>query len=139
MKTSEIVVITLVAVSLGAGGVFAVLLSPPPAPCSGVTGAIRSFTVIADTAGYNGSQYQTGPWPVVTVQRCDHVVFNVINYSTESHGFAVAYYSNAGLELVGGAHQKLEFQTTKAGQFKLYCTIPCSVHNLMLNGLLNVT
>jgi len=139
LKTTEIVVIALVAISLGAGGVLAVLFSPPPSPCSGVTGAIRSFTIIADSTGYNMSQYQTGPWPVVTVQRCDHVVFNVINNAMESHGFAVAYYSNAGLELVGGGHLKLEFQTTKAGQFKLYCTIPCSVHYLMLNGLLNVT
>jgi len=113
LKTSEIVIIVLVTVSLGAGGVFAVLFSPPQSPCSGVIGAIRSFTIIADSTGYNGSQYQAGPWPVVTVQRCDHVVFN--------------------------ANQKLEFQASKAGQFKLYCTIPCSVHNLMLNGLLTVT
>jgi len=139
LKTSEIVIIVLVTVSLGAGGVFAVLFSPPQSPCSGVIGAIRSFTIIADSTGYNGSQYQAGPWPVVTVQRCDHVVFNVINKATESHGFAVAYYSNAGLELVGEANQKLEFQASKAGQFKLYCTIPCSVHNLMLNGLLTIT
>jgi hypothetical protein len=139
LKTTEIVVIALVAISLGAGGVFAVMFSPPPSPCSGVTGETRSFTIIADSMGYNMSQFQTGPWPLVTVQRCDHVVFNVINNATESHGFAVAYYSNAGLELVGGAHLKLEFQATKAGQFKLYCTIPCSVHYLMLNGLLTVT
>jgi hypothetical protein len=139
LRTSEVIIIALVATSLAAGGVLAVVLSPPPSPCSGVIGATRSFTIIVDSTGYNGSQYHTGPWPAVSIQRCDHVVFNVINNATESHGFAVAYYSNAGLELVGGTHQKLEFQATKAGQFKLYCTIPCSVHYLMQNGLLNVT
>ncbi|TMI34997.1 hypothetical protein E6H27_00405 [Candidatus Bathyarchaeota archaeon] len=139
LRTSEIIIVALVAAALATGGVLAVVFTPPPSPCSGVTGAIRSFTIIADSTGYNMSQYQTGPWPIVTVQRCDHVVFNVINNATESHGFAVAYYSNAGLELAGGAHLKLEFQAIKAGQFKLYCTIPCSVHNLMLNGLLTVT
>ncbi len=139
MRTSEIVIIAFVTASLAAGGVFAIVLSPPASPCLGLTGATRSFTIIADLTGYNGSQSHIGSWPVVTVQRCDNVVFTVINNSTESHGFAVASYSNAGLELVGGAHQKLEFQATRAGQFKLYCTIPCSVHNIMLNGLLTVT
>ena len=139
MRTSEIVIIALVTASLAAGGVFAVVLSPPPSPCTGITGAIRSFTIIADLTGYNGSQSHFGSWPVVTVQRCDNVVFTVINNSTESHGFAVASYSNAGLELVGGARQTLKFQATKTGQFQIYCTIKCSVHYLMLNGLLNVT
>ena len=138
LRTSEFIIVAIAAVALATGGVLAVVLTPPPLPCSGVTGAVRSFTIIVDSTGYNGSQYKTGAWPNVAVQRCDHVVFNVINNATESHGFAVAYYSNAGLELVGGAHQKLEFQATKAGQFKLYCTIPCSVHYLMQNGLLTV-
>jgi hypothetical protein len=132
------VIIALVAVSLVTGGVLAAVLSNPPSPCAGVTGAIRSFTITVDLSGYNGSKYQTGPWPVVSVQRCDNVVFTVINSDTQSHGFAVAYYSNVGLELVGGAQQTLKFQATRMGQFKLYCTINCSVHILMQNGLLNV-
>jgi hypothetical protein len=139
MRTSEIVIIALVTASLAAGGVFAIVLSPPPSPCSSVTGTVRSFTIIVDLTGYNGSGSHTGPWPVVTVQRCDTVVFTVVNNDTQSHGFAVASYSNAGLELVGQARQTLKFQATRAGQFKIYCTIPCSVHPLMQNGLLNVT
>ena len=138
MRTIEIVVIALVIVALGAGGVFAVLLSPPLSPCSGAPGAIRSFTIIVDLNGYNGSKSQAGPWPVVSVQRCDTVVFTVINNDTQPHGFAVASYSNVGLELVGGDHQKLQFQATRIGQFRIYCTINCSVHILMQNGLLNV-
>jgi hypothetical protein len=139
LRTSEMVIIALVAASLAAGGVFAVVLSPPPSPCSGATGAIRSFTIIVDLTGYNGSQSHNGSWPVVSVQRCDNVVFTVINNDTQSHGFAVTYYSNAGLELVGGARQTLKFQATRTGEFQIYCTIKCSVHYLMQNGLLNVT
>jgi heme/copper-type cytochrome/quinol oxidase subunit 2 len=138
-RTSEIVIIALATASLAAGGVFALVLSPPSSPCSGVTGAIRSFTVIADLTGYNGSQSHVGSWPVVTVQRCDNVVFTVVNNDTQAHGFAVASYSNVGLELVGGARQTLKFQATRTGQFQIYCTIKCSVHYLMLNGLLSVT
>jgi nitrous oxide reductase len=139
LRSTEIVIIALVAASLAAGGVFAVVLSPPPSPCSGVAGANRTFTIIVDLTGYNDSQSQSGPWPVVSVQRCDTVVFTVINNDTQSHGFAVTYYSNAGLELVGGARQTLKFQATRTGQFQIYCTIKCSVHYLMQNGLLNVT
>jgi hypothetical protein len=139
LRTSEIVIIALVAASLAVGGVFAVVLSPPPSPCSGVTGAIRSFTIIVDLNGYNGSQSHSEAWPVVNVRRCDTVVFTVINNDTQAHGFAVASYSNIGLELVGGDHQRLQFQATRIGQFKIYCTIKCTVHYLMQNGLLNVT
>jgi hypothetical protein len=133
------IIIALVTVSLGAGGVFAVVLSPPPSPCSSGTGTIRAFTIIIDLTGYNGSGSQSGPWPVVAVQRCDTVVFTVINNDTQAHGFAVASYSNAGLELVEGDHQTLQFQATRLGQFRIYCTSRCSVHYLMQNGLLNVT
>jgi len=104
-----------------------------------MTGAIRSFTIIVDLTGYNGSGSQSGPWPVISVQRCDTVVFTVVNNDTQAHGFAVASYSNAGLELVGGDHQKLQFQATRLGQFRIYCTSRCTVHYLMQNGLLNVT
>jgi len=140
LRTSEMVIIALVAASLAAGGVFAVVLSPPPLPCSGATGAMRSFTIIVNLNGFNGSKFQSGPWPVVTVQRCDTVVFTVINDDTQTHGFGVASYSNAGLELVGGDHQTLKFQATKLGQFRIYCTYGvCTVHSLMNNGVLNVT
>ncbi len=133
------IIVGLVAAFLATGGVLAVVLTPPSSPCSGVPGAIRSFTIIVDLTGYNGSGSQTGAWPVVTVQRCDTVVFNVINNDTQAHGFAVASYSNVGLELVGGDHQKLQFQATRLGQFRIYCTSRCTVHYLMQNGLLNVT
>ena len=133
------IIIALAAVALATGGVLAIVLTPPPSPCSGVTGATRTFTIIVDLNGYNGSKLQTGSWPVVSVQRCDNVVFNVINNDTQPHGFAVAYYSNVGLELVGGDHQPLRFQATRSGQFRIYCTINCTVHNFMQNGLLNVS
>ena len=139
LRASEMIIVALVATFLTTGGVLAVVLTPPPLPCSGVTGAIRSFTIIVDLSGYNGSGSHTGSWPVVTVQRCDTVVFTVMNNDTQAHGFAVASYSNVGLELVGGDHQTLKFQATKIGQFKIYCTSRCTVHYLMQNGLLNVS
>jgi hypothetical protein len=139
LRAIEMIIVGLAAAFLATGGVLALVLTPPQSPCSGVTGAIRSVTIIVDLNGYNGSAFQSGPWPVVTVQRCDIVVFTVINNDTQAHGFAVASYSNVGLELVGGDHQKLQFQATRIGQFRIYCTSRCTVHYLMQNGLLNVT
>ena len=141
LRTSEIVIIALVTASLATGGVFAVVLSPPPSPCSGVTGAIRSITIVADLNGYNGSKYQTSPWPVATVHQCDNVAITVVNNDTQAHGFAVTYYSNSGLEVVGGSPpQTLKFQATKKGQFTMYCSLGvCTVHQFMKAGLLNVT
>ncbi|TMI46752.1 hypothetical protein E6H19_00290 [Candidatus Bathyarchaeota archaeon] len=141
MRTSEMVIIALVATSLAAGGVFAVVLSPPPSPCSGVSGATRSITIVADLNGYNGSKSQTGPWPVTTVHQCDRVEITIINNDTQAHGFAVTYYSNSGLEIVGGSPpQTLKFQATKIGQFTMYCSLGvCTVHQFMRTGLLNVT
>ncbi len=141
LRTSEIVIIALAMAFLGAGGVLAFVVSPPSSPCMGVTGATRSITIIADVNGYNGSKFQTGPWPVATVHQCDNIAITVVNNDTQAHGFAVTYYSNSGLEIVGGdLPQTLRFQATKKGQFIMYCTIGfCTVHQFMKNGLLNVT
>jgi heme/copper-type cytochrome/quinol oxidase subunit 2 len=133
------IIVALVTAFLATGGVLALVLTPPPSPCSGITGATRSFTIIVDLTGYNNSQSKSGLWPVVAVQRCDTVKFNVVNNDTQAHGFAVESYSNVGLELVGGDHQTLQFQATRLGQFRIYCTIKCTVHYLMQNGLLKVT
>jgi nitrous oxide reductase len=132
------IIIALVAAFLTTGGVLAAVLTPPPSPCAGVTSSTHFFTIKVNLNGYNDSKFQTGSWPIITVQRCDNVVFNVINYDTQPHGFAVATYSNVGLEIVGGDHQTLSFQATRSGHFKIYCTIVCTVHYLMQNGLLNV-
>src|SRR5437899_12681970 len=117
------VIIALVATSLAAGGVFAVVLSPPPSPCSGVSGAARSITIVADLNGYKGSKSQTGPWPVTTVHECDRVEITIINNDTQAHGFAVTYYSNSDLEIVGGTPpHTFKFPPTQISQSTTYCS-----------------
>ena len=140
LRIVEIAIIVLVTVSLAVGGVLAFLVTPPSSPCSGVTGSTRSFTIVAYLTGFNDSEHQPGPWPVATVHQCDVVTFTIINHDTQTHGFSVASYSNAGIELVGGAVQKLTFQATRVGQFRIYCSSPviCTVHAYMQNGLLIV-
>jgi nitrous oxide reductase len=141
LRTVEIAIIALVTASLGVGGVLAFVLSPPPSPCAGSAGQTRYITIVESLNGLNDSAHQSSPWPVATVHQCDIVSITIINQDTQTHGFSVASYSNAGIELVGGAVQKLTFQATRTGQFRMYCSSPviCTVHALMQNGLLNVT
>ena len=140
LRAIEIAVVALVTASLGVGGVLAFVLSPPSSPCSSVTGQARSFTIVESRTGLNDSKYHSGQWPVATVHQCDMVTIIIRNEDYQTHGFSVSSYSNAGIELVGGAVQKLTFQATRTGQFRMYCSSPviCEVHSLMQNGLLNV-
>lgn len=139
MKVAEIIIIATVAALLTTGGVLAVVLTPLPSPCPGQIVVTRTFTIVVNLNGYNDSGSHAGSWPIISAQRCDQVVITVINQDTQPHGFAVQSYSNAGLEITGGDHQTLRFQATRAGHFIMYCTIRCSVHPLMQNGLLNIS
>jgi hypothetical protein len=116
----------------------------PSSPCSGVTGTTRNFTIIASDSGYNDSVTHnaspSNPWPVMSVSRCDIVKITIINTVTQTHGFAVAYYAVKGIEIPG--QQTIQFppfQAVKAGKFTVYCTVLCTIHYAMLNGLLNVS
>jgi heme/copper-type cytochrome/quinol oxidase subunit 2 len=122
----------------------------PSSPCSGVPSRTRDFTIIANDNGYNDSveHYQPGnsswAWPVMNVNRCDFVKITIINTDTQTHGFSIAYYAlgtlQKGTEIPG--QQTLlfpTFQAVKAGRFQVYCTVLCTVHWAMLNGLLIVS
>ena len=141
MRTVEMAVIALVTVSLGAGGVLAFVWTPPSSPCAGVSAHSSSFTIIESLNGLNGSAHHAGTWPVATVNKCDRVTITIINQDSQAHGFAITSYSNAPVEIVGQDTQRLTFQATRTGQFRMYCAIPvvCTVHLKMQNGLLNVT
>lgn len=133
-------IIALVTASLGVGGVLAVVFVPPPSPCSGAPVHISTFTIIESLNGLNDSAHHSGSWPVATVHQCDSVTVTIINQDFQAHGFAIASYSNAAVEIVGGNTQRLTFQATRTGQFRMYCAIPvvCTVHSIMQNGLLSV-
>lgn len=113
----------------------------PSSPCSGVAGNTRHFTIVASDSGYNDSVDHSGQtWPVMNVNRCDIVKITIINTVTQTHGFAISYYAVKGTEIPGG--QTLQFpafQAVKTGRFTVYCTVLCTIHYAMLNGLLTVS
>ena len=75
----------------------------------------------------------------MSVHKCDTVVIKVVNVDTQTHGFAVSYYATKGLEIQGQQSQSVTFLATKAGEFRAYCIVYCTIHKLMQNGLLTVS
>ena len=136
------VALVIVVVVIGAlgGGIFTFAIGLPASPCAGITGVTRNFTIIASPNGFNDSSEHIGSWPQMTVNRCDLVNITVINQDTQTHGFAIEYYGVKGAELIGQQTYFFPiFQATRAGQFQVYCNVPCSIHVLLQKGLLIVS
>lgn len=138
-RTLAIIVIVS-AVALG-GGAVTYAIGIPSSPCSGIAGSIRNVTIIASDSGYNDSANHIGQtWPVISVNRCDIVKITIVNADTQTHGFAIDYYGSKGTDVPG--QQTIlfpTFQAVKAGGFRVYCIILCTVHKFMLNGILKVS
>lgn len=130
--------IIAVAVTLG-GGVMTLVIGLPSSPCAGIAGSTRSFTIVANLNGYNDSKTHQGSWPLMSVNRCDTVTIKVVNTDIQSHGFAVDYYALKGMEIQGQQSQSVTFLASRAGQFRAYCNVFCTVHYAMQNGLLTVS
>jgi hypothetical protein len=132
------IVLLIVVVSLGAG-IITLQIGIPGSPCQNQSGVLRSFTIIADLDGFNNSRANHGNGPYLTVNRCDTVLINLVNNDTQAHGFVVNYYAPRGLDVQGGSSQPFRFLASKAGEYQIYCNSRCSIHSLMLHGLLTVT
>ncbi len=111
--------------------------------CIGTSGTSRSFTIIADSNGYNNSktlagQGGLGVWPVMNVSRCDNVTIKLTNNDTQSHGLSVGSYTGE-YSIPPNQTFSIHFTANKTGHWRVFCTIPCTVHDFMQNGQLNVT
>ena len=135
-----LLIIIAVAGALG-GGIMTFAIGLPNSPCAGVTGTHRSFTIMVDYNGFNGSAMQQGNWPVITVNRCDMVRISLVNSDAQAHGFAIEYYAARGTDVLPLTQQptSLQFLASRAGQFRVYCNVPCTRHSFMQNGLLIVS
>jgi FtsP/CotA-like multicopper oxidase with cupredoxin domain len=91
--------------------------------------------------GMNGSAYHYSvPWPVMVVHRGQAVSIHVYNCaSSESHGFAISHYFNAGVTVHAGSSYTVSFTASQEGNFTVYCNVFCAIHPLMQNGRLVVT
>ena len=98
-----------------------------------------------DKYGYNDSVLEgAGPtksWPVVTVAQGEDVNITVCNADpSQAHGFQIAYYYDSKIVAVDpGQVIHVSFVATKAGTFRIYCAIFCTIHLFMEYGQLRVT
>jgi len=136
------IIIIIVAAALG-GGIMTFAIGLPSSPCAGITSTMRSFTITEDVNGYNDSALHLGswpakPWPVMNAHQCEMVTIKIVNIDTQTHGFAIDFYATRGTEIQGGQSVTVQFLASKAGQFRVYCNVPCSIHWSMLYGSLDV-
>ena len=111
-----------------------------PAGCVRPAGG---FLIIASNTGYNDSIGHGAPeksWPVITVHQGQNVSIVVCNIDEQAHGFQVTHYFDQSIEtVVPGQVLKVSFIADKTGNFNIYCSIFCTIHIYMQNGLLDVT
>jgi heme/copper-type cytochrome/quinol oxidase subunit 2 len=113
-----------------------------PADCKKPEGG---FLVIANENGYNDSSQHGAllgtnvSWPIITVHVGDTVDIVVCNADTQPHGFQVTgYFIGSKGTVAPGKVIQVSFLASKAGDYRFYCQIFCSVHFLMQKGLLRV-
>ena len=98
------------------------------------------FTIIENEQGFNDSVAHSSPWPIMSVIQGQTVTILVENNDTASpHGFAITHYFIAGIQLGPGQSHNVTFIADRTGDFLVYCTIYCPVHQLMQNGQLKIS
>jgi FtsP/CotA-like multicopper oxidase with cupredoxin domain len=111
-----------------------------PAGCVKPAGG---FLVIANQNGFNDSIQHGAPtehWPMITVKQGTTVNITVCNSDVQAHGFQITHYFDSNIETVEpGQVVRVSFVADRPGDFEIYCSIFCSIHIFMQNGLLQVT
>ncbi|MGA2664139.1 MAG: cupredoxin domain-containing protein [Nitrososphaerales archaeon] len=110
---------------------------------SGCVRPANGFLVLQSEYGYNDSIVQgaglSKPWPVITVQEGQTVSIEVCNVGDEAHGFQIQDYVDGKINVVApGEVVNFTFVAAKAGNFQIYCAIPCEIHFFMQFGQLRV-
>lgn len=148
LAVATVVAIAAVAAVLGLGVIYgtrasgAVTTSEIALP-PGCVRPADGFLVIQSEYGYNDSILQgagySKPWPVMTVNEGQTVSIEVCNVGDEAHGFQIQNYVDSVINVVPpGGVMNFTFVASKAGNFLIYCAIPCSIHFFMQFGQLRV-
>ena len=125
--------------STGTSGGFPPYTNLPP----GCVKPAGGFLVIANQNGFNDSIQHGAPqnqWPIISVRQGSMVNITVCNADVQAHGFQISHYFDSNIETVGpGRVIHVSFVADKVGDFEIYCSIFCSIHIFMQNGLFQVT
>jgi hypothetical protein len=112
-----------------------------PAGCAKPAGG---FLIIASQLGFNDSVNHGVPessWPVMNVRVGQNVTIVVCNADpSQAHGFQIDHYYVAQLvSIASGQVLRVSFIANKAGSFRVYCQIFCTIHWAMQSGQLVVS
>jgi hypothetical protein len=122
----------------GAGTVYPPFTNLP----AGCAKPADGFLIIANINGYNDSIQHGAPtasWPIIQVTQGSTVNITVCNTDHQAHGFQVTHYFDSNIETIEpGQVVHISFVANKAGDFDIYCSIFCSIHVFMQNGLIRV-
>jgi FtsP/CotA-like multicopper oxidase with cupredoxin domain len=131
-RSRQIGAAALLCILLVALGIVYVSLPAAPLPVQA-----QSFTIIADSNGFNESVQHGLPWPVISVHVGENVTIIVLNEDRlETHGFAIVGYFDKGLIVGPGENDSVSFTARTAGNFTMYCNIFCTVHEFMVGELM---
>jgi len=104
---------------------------------------VRNILIIANITGFNDSADHGVPqnsWPVIDVVKGTLVNVTVYNTDKQAHGFQISHYFDQNIETVApGQRLNVSFMADESGTFRIYCSIPCTVHWAMQSGELVVT
>ncbi len=135
------ILLTSIVVALLAGvllSFYAPSLGLQPRVTNGCNRPSGYTLLVADENGYNDSKHHSAPWPLIQVHQGDTVRITVCNLdSVFAHGFEINTYVYP-VQLRPGESFSTSFVAVNSGNYSIYCTIFCPVHQYMLDGLLSV-
>jgi len=142
-KGRALLVVAVIAVVVVAGAALLIPRNPSAGPPPNCTRPPGGYLIIASKLGFNDSIDHGVPannWPVITVRQGQEVNITVCNTDIEAHGFQITHYFEGTIEAVApGQVVHTSFVADQVGDFKIYCSIFCSVHAFMQGGLLRVS
>ena len=157
-QSSKLLVVVLIAAAVASGAALTLYVTklPPgnstggngtgyPAYTNLPAGCVKpsdGYLIIANQNGFNDSIQHGAPtkqWPIIVVNQGTQVNIAVCNADVQAHGFQVTHYFDSNIQTVApGQVIHVSFLADKAGDFEIYCSIFCSIHIFMQNGLLRV-
>jgi heme/copper-type cytochrome/quinol oxidase subunit 2 len=111
------IIIVLVVIILAGGLLYRFALLPEEfRPV--VTGEVRALTIVAVK-----DQWRFMP-EIIEAKQGDKIILTVVNEDDYDHGLAIDAFG-ISQRMPALSTIKIEFIVTKAGEFPLYCSVPC--------------
>ncbi len=142
-----LLIVAVVVVAASTAALFYVVGGGPSSGCTtgpgvGSGGQTQNLLIVASITGFNDSADHGVPancWPVIHIQKGTLVNITVSNIDKQPHGFSIDhYYDSSVVTVAPGQTIHVSFVANETGNFRIYCSIFCTVHWAMQSGELIV-